>query len=1036
MITAAQHRQAPGRRRDRGFTLIELIVAMTISVIVIGVLVAVMITSLNIAESANDQIHDSTDAGLVSTFLFRDAQAAGATDPTTAQLAAGTGVSASDAAGCSPPGALVVRFSWIDRPAVDTRRVLVAAYGLSSDGELTRVTCEGGTPVATVVVGSNIATASATCVPDPGCGGLPDAVALTIEGTGERSPLRTTMTVSLRPQTQGAPTTANSSMVSVLALGDLGSAAPCPVVAVSGDSTLSVVGDAVASAACGAAAISDPGGRLIHRSVGSTSVQTHVNDPFAGLAPPSHACGGGANPTVGSHSADPNVATVYPSPVSVTGPVSFAPGTYVFCQGLSFAAGAEVTSSGGVFLYLAGGALSVDPAAHLDLNARTSGFYANLLVWQKAATPVALHAGPWVGRLGGFVYAPAAPVVFDSATGAIATNLGGVVARTITVSDARIVRVGPLPTIGIAPDALPTGLAGTPYTVALQVTGDATAPVAWHASGLPDPLTIDAAGTISGTPTCAGTSAVVVSVVDATDAGASRAYSLAITPIVTLASPGDVVRGTVTLTVTASPTCGTTPAVRIEAKFSDDPDWTPAATRTICTLAGPPYSCSWNTTTFNPPTADDDNLWDLRAVLLNADGTTTVSPVIEDVLVDNVNPFVDLTQPVNNANVTGVLTMKASAYDDESGIDHLLFQYRLTGSSSAWATACIVSEPYDPAFSDEYRCQLDTTTLTLTVANFDFRAVAVDVAGNSASDTSTNIKVDNHLGSVTMLDPGPYIRDTVTLRAAASSNVAITSVTIQRAPASGGPWTTVCTLTIGPSPYSCPFDTTTVVAGGGADVWFRAVMVDALSTITSAPVHSYIDNAALRGLDVQTTSGGPINGRMEAGDTIVFTYSSATMDYASITSGWDGSPKAVFVRARDISTKKGVIPKYGGKDDTLDVWTNGTVGTINVSGAVNLGSVNLKADFVKKDGKACKVGSAVVFKGTMRASVSGGQTIITITLGAENTVNGVTSCAVKSVGAKEKKYMVWFPSAAATNLAGGPTSIVPVVETGIADRDF
>ena len=51
-----------------------------------------------------------------------------------------------------------------------------------------------------------------------------------------------------------------------------------------------------------------------------------------------------------------------------------------------------------------------------------------------------------------------------------------------------------------------------------------TAPFYWSATGLPDGLTMDAAGVITGTPTTAGTFNPTVTVVD--DFGASNAQEL------------------------------------------------------------------------------------------------------------------------------------------------------------------------------------------------------------------------------------------------------------------------------------------------------------------------------------------------------------------------------------------------------------------------------------------------------------------------------------------------------------------------------
>ena len=62
-------------RRDAGFTLVELLIALVLSGIIAGVIVAAMATSLNVASATTKLVADSTDAGLISAFLYRDAQA-------------------------------------------------------------------------------------------------------------------------------------------------------------------------------------------------------------------------------------------------------------------------------------------------------------------------------------------------------------------------------------------------------------------------------------------------------------------------------------------------------------------------------------------------------------------------------------------------------------------------------------------------------------------------------------------------------------------------------------------------------------------------------------------------------------------------------------------------------------------------------------------------------------------------------------------------------------------------------------------------
>jgi len=92
----------------------------------------------------------------------------------------------------------------------------------------------------------------------------------------------------------------------------------------------------------------------------------------------------------------------------------------------------------------------------------------------------------------------------------------------------------PLPSaLTLTTTTLPAATVGTAYTALLQASGG-TPPYSWTALALPDGLTVAAAtGVISGMPTSAATTAVVITVQDASAATASRTLPLAVNaPIV------------------------------------------------------------------------------------------------------------------------------------------------------------------------------------------------------------------------------------------------------------------------------------------------------------------------------------------------------------------------------------------------------------------------------------------------------------------------------------------------------------------------
>jgi len=83
--------------------------------------------------------------------------------------------------------------------------------------------------------------------------------------------------------------------------------------------------------------------------------------------------------------------------------------------------------------------------------------------------------------------------------------------------------------IAVTTGALPGGTAGERYGARVEAAGG-TAPLRWTASGLPDGLTIDAGGEISGIPTVSGSFAPTFTVSDRNGVGASQTLALTIAP--------------------------------------------------------------------------------------------------------------------------------------------------------------------------------------------------------------------------------------------------------------------------------------------------------------------------------------------------------------------------------------------------------------------------------------------------------------------------------------------------------------------------
>jgi len=1033
--------------RDSGLTLVELLISMVLSLILAGVLVAAIVTSLNVAGATSDSIKTTVDVQLVSSYLARDAQGAAGTDPNTLQRPEGTGVSVTsgDWGGCSQPGTLIARFSWIDRLDIRTEREITSTWALNG-AELSRLYCVDGEKKAAIVLGRTLVSAAAQCAPTPDCTGEPTTISLTVAGRSEKSTYTTTLSASLRARGQDTPTSASASTVAFLALGNGAATSPCTTVALA-TAKAYVVGDAVIADECGASAVTPTVASIEHPAFGSpavtglTSLTGNLQDPLALTPVPTGNCSG-SNPAIGTPGNHPNRLSI----TAADGPVELLSGVYYLCNGLEIGAGASVVSgAGGVMFYLKGGTVSIDPAASVELTAIGTGDQKNILFWVSSPDQTLnIGTGDHVTRLGGTIYAPTSDVVLSGSTDAAAVNVGVLIARTVTInSNVPVARFGPIPTMSILPAFLADALAGKPYEAQLTLVGDGAAQAInprWTATGL-SPFTIDpVTGLISGTAGCSAALTPHVRVVDETGLAVSADYSLYVGSDISLDNPGPYARGTVTLTASLAEVCNS-PGTTVKIEYSlqgdlddnGDPIWS-----TMCTALAAPFVCSWITTDSK---YTNGATYDLRATAtLGATGTTSISETVEGVTIDNGYPLVALSGP-GTTPLRGTVTLVADSYDNESGIARVRFEVSPTGLG-AWMEICSETTPYDPANQSQYLCDWDTTAFVPAergTQSYDIRAVASDRAGNGAIDYLNNKAINNNSASVSIVNPGAYVSGTVALsvNTYVPSPATVTSVSIQVRP-TGGSWTNICTDTA--EPWGCSWNTAGLT--DNATYQLRAFMSDsrAIPPAESAELSTIVDNALVYGTDVQAANGSKLSydsrkaiwatkslrlGRLDQNktdaknkpqtyDRILFSFSKQ-LDPSSIISGWAGSNRTVWIRLRD----KGVGGNYSTKNDTLDVCTTWTSGA-TCAAVANLGWVKFALDTVSGDKTA-------IFEGTISHQVVGGKSVIT-----------VSAVLKKSNDSKSTNLavMVWTPSENAKDTLGNGCSTRPAAETGTNDKDF
>ena len=85
---------------EDGFTLIEMIVAVVITTMILGALAAVFVTSSRSTSATSHRSNQASDAQVISSFLVKDAQAAGGVNPQTGLNDTDLGVFAERAKRC------------------------------------------------------------------------------------------------------------------------------------------------------------------------------------------------------------------------------------------------------------------------------------------------------------------------------------------------------------------------------------------------------------------------------------------------------------------------------------------------------------------------------------------------------------------------------------------------------------------------------------------------------------------------------------------------------------------------------------------------------------------------------------------------------------------------------------------------------------------------------------------------------------------------------------------------------------------------
>lgn len=275
-------------------------------------------------------------------------------------------------------------------------------------------------------------------------------------------------------------------------------------------------------------------------------------------------------------------------------------------------------------------------------------------------------------------------------------------------------------------------------------------------------------------------------------------------PSVSLLAPaeGATVSGTVTISFTVADNAGVTSTT------------VKAGSATLCSVAGPASSCSWNTLSMaNGPVT-------VSVAARDAAGNSKEVAVNVSVFnADTVKPVVSILAPVQGATVSGSVNIAFTATDNVAVTSlkvtagaATLCTFSGPASSCTWNTSLVANGPY---------------TITVT---------AGDAAGNtqSASAGVTVNNLDTQKPTLAILSPaeGATVSGSTAITFSASDNVGVTGITVT----AGG--ATICSLT--GTANSCTWNTALVANGA----YILAVSArDAAGNTTAVTRNVTVNNA-------------------------------------------------------------------------------------------------------------------------------------------------------------------------------------------------